>query len=74
MSIDARERLILALDLPGIDESRAMVRALEGCVGFFKIGLALQLAPGAEEFVRSLIGEGKKVFLDYKYYDIPATL
>lgn len=73
-AIDAKERLIAALDLPGIDQSRTMVRALDGAVSFFKIGLALQLAPGVEEFVRSLIGEGKKVFLDYKYYDIPATL
>jgi orotidine-5'-phosphate decarboxylase len=73
-AVDARERLIVALDLPGIDESRAMVRALEGAVRFFKIGLALQLAPGAEDFVRALIREGKQVFLDYKYYDIPATL
>ncbi|MEZ5354345.1 MAG: orotidine-5'-phosphate decarboxylase [Bryobacteraceae bacterium] len=73
-SIDARDRLILALDLPDIDQSRQMVERLEGVVSFYKIGLALQLAPGVEAFVRSLIDQGKKVFLDYKYYDVPETL
>jgi orotidine-5'-phosphate decarboxylase len=72
--IDARQRLIAALDLPGIEEARAMAERLEGVVDFFKVGLTLQLAPGVEEFIRSLIGSGKKVFLDYKYYDISETL
>lgn len=72
--IDAKERLIVALDLPGIEEAREMVRNLEAVVSFFKIGLALQLAPGVEDFIQSLIREGKRVFLDYKYYDVPETL
>ena len=70
----ANERLIVALDLPGAEEARAMVDKLDGVVQFFKIGLALQLAPGVDEVIRSLIRAGKKVFLDYKYYDIPETL
>ena len=72
--INASERLIVALDLPGIAEARKMVQELEGVVDFFKIGLALQLAAGVEEFIRSLISEKKRVFLDYKYYDVPETL
>jgi len=72
--INAQDRLIVALDLPSIPDARRMVDTLEGVVTFYKIGLALQLAPGVEEFVLSLIQEGKKVFLDYKYYDIPETL
>ncbi|HEY7336877.1 MAG TPA: orotidine-5'-phosphate decarboxylase [Bryobacteraceae bacterium] len=74
MTTRANERLIVALDLPGVDAARAMVEMLDGTVVFFKIGLALQLAPGVDEFIRSLIKSGKKVFLDYKYYDIPETL
>ena len=70
----ANERLIVALDLPGAEEARGMVEKLDGVVQFFKIGLALQLAPGVDEVIRSLIRAGKKVFLDYKYYDIPETL
>jgi orotidine-5'-phosphate decarboxylase len=34
----------------------------------------MQMAEGVEQFIRSLIANGKKVFLDYKYYDVPATL
>jgi len=71
---DARDRLILALDVPGIPEAREMVRALDGAVNFFKVGLTLQLADGVESFIRSLIAGGKQVFLDYKYYDIAETL
>ena len=70
----SNDRLIVALDLPDIASARQMVRTLDGVATFFKIGLALQLAEGVEDFIRSLIGEGKKVFLDYKYYDISETL
>src|SRR5579863_4002138 len=72
--IDAQERLIVALDLEDIDSAKRMVRDLEGIVNFFKVGISLQTAAGAGDFIRSLIGEGKKVFLDYKYYDIPETM
>ncbi len=72
--VDARDRLIVALDLPGIEEARKMIRGLEGVVDFFKVGLTLQLAPGVEDLIRSLIADGKRVFLDYKYYDVPETL
>jgi orotidine-5'-phosphate decarboxylase len=51
-----------------------MVRSVESIVNFYKFGLSLQLAEGAEEFVRDLLGEGKRVFLDYKYYDVPETV
>src|SRR5258706_11128366 len=73
--IEARDRLIVALDLESADQARAMADALEGVVDFFKIGLTLQLAPGVEELIRYLIKDRKKkVFLDYKYYDIASTL
>jgi orotidine-5'-phosphate decarboxylase len=68
------ERLIVALDLPDVAAAQAMVERLDGLVTFFKVGLAMQLAPGIEGFIRSLINDGKKVFLDYKYYDVPETL
>src|SRR5665213_673932 len=72
--IDAKERLIVALDLEDIRAARVLVAALEGVVDFFKIGLVLQMAEGAEEFIHSLLKQGKRVFLDYKYYDIPQTV
>lgn len=72
--VNARERLIVALDLDSAEEARRMVETLDGLVDFFKIGLTLQLATGVEALISDLIQSGKKVFLDYKYYDIAATL
>jgi orotidine-5'-phosphate decarboxylase len=74
LKIEARDRLIVALDLPSVDDARRMVEGLEGAVDFFKVGLSLQLAQGVGTFIRSLIQGGKRVFLDYKYYDVPETL
>jgi orotidine-5'-phosphate decarboxylase len=72
--IDARERLILALDLPDVATARQVVSRLERHVDFFKVGLSLQLAVGVEGLIQSLLNSRKKLFLDYKYYDIPETL
>jgi orotidine-5'-phosphate decarboxylase len=72
--VDAKERLIVALDLESATLARDMAQTLDGVVTFFKIGLTLQLAPGIEGVIRDLIKNGKRVFLDYKYYDIAATL
>jgi orotidine-5'-phosphate decarboxylase len=72
--ISASDRLILALDLPDVNAARSMAQKLDGIVSFFKIGLSLQLAPGVETLIQSLLDSGKKVFLDYKYYDVPETL
>jgi orotidine-5'-phosphate decarboxylase len=73
-SISAQDRLIIALDVAGVEEARQAVQTLEGAVNFFKIGLALQLAPGVETFLQSLLAQRKRVFLDYKYYDVQETL
>lgn len=72
--IEARDRLIVALDLPDINAATRVAERLEGVITFFKIGLALQLAPGVDTLIQSLISHGKRVFLDYKYYDVPETL
>jgi orotidine-5'-phosphate decarboxylase len=71
--IPVQERLIVALDVPTIDEARSLIRSLNGVVSFFKIGLQLQLVAGLD-LVQELIKEGKKVFLDYKYFDIEETV
>jgi orotidine-5'-phosphate decarboxylase len=70
----ARERLIVALDLESAAAARAMAGELDGVVDFFKIGLTLQLAPGIEQLIHDLVQRGKKLFLDYKYYDIAETV
>ena len=72
--VNAATRLIVALDLENVEKATHMVRALDGVVEFYKIGLTLQLAPGVEDLIRGVIASGKRVFLDYKYYDIAATM
>jgi orotidine-5'-phosphate decarboxylase len=71
--IPLEERLIVALDVPTVEEAKKLVKNLEGVVSFFKIGLALQLVAGID-FVQWLIKERKKVFLDYKYFDVEETI
>lgn len=69
----AREKLIVALDFWEIEDARKLVRELGDDVTFYKVGLGLQLA-GGDEFAKELILQGKRVFLDYKYYDIEETI
>ena len=46
MSVNARERLIVALDLPSVAAAEAMVSRLGDSVGFYKIGYQLAFAGG----------------------------
>jgi orotidine-5'-phosphate decarboxylase len=68
------DRLIVALDVPTIALAEHLVAQLDGIVSFFKIGLWLLFAPGADRFIDRLIGQGKRVFLDAKMYDIGETV
>jgi orotidine-5'-phosphate decarboxylase len=68
------DRLIVALDLPTIAAAARLAGQLDGIVSFFKVGLWLLYAPGAERFVDGLIADGKRVFLDAKMYDIAETV
>jgi orotidine-5'-phosphate decarboxylase len=72
-SCAARDRLIVALDTPGLLAAEALVDRLAGVVAHFKVGSALFTAAGPEavEMVRR---RGGRVFLDLKYHDIPATV
>ena len=67
------DRIIVALDVDSAAEARALVARLGGHVGFYKVGMELYAAAGME-FVRELLGQGKDVFLDMKYYDIGETV
>jgi orotidine-5'-phosphate decarboxylase len=72
--IDPRERLIVALDYDSTADARRAVDSLGDAASFYKVGLTLQLAPGVEGLIRHILDTGKRVFLDYKYYDIAPTL
>ena len=73
MSLDARERLIVALDVPSVAASEAMVARLGDAVWFYKIGYQLAFAGGLP-FAARLIESGKQVFLDLKLHDIGNTV
>ena len=72
--IPRRERLIVALDVPTPDQARALVRELGDSVRFYKLGLELFLTDGYFPLLAELIGQGKKVFADLKFFDVPETV
>ena len=73
MSLDARERLIVALDLPSVAAAEAMIKQLGDSVWFYKVGYQLAFAGGLP-FAARLIASGKQVFLDLKLHDIGNTV
>jgi orotidine-5'-phosphate decarboxylase len=64
-----RDRLIVALDLPSLQDAEAMVERLGDTVSFYKVGYQLAFAGGLS-FVDRLVRGGKRVFLDMKLHDI----
>jgi orotidine-5'-phosphate decarboxylase len=73
-AIAPRERLIVALDFAAADDARRLVQALGDAACFYKVGLELFCADGAFRLVRELVDAGHQVFLDFKLFDIPATV
>jgi orotidine-5'-phosphate decarboxylase len=61
--------IIVALDVPSAADARRLVSGLGETADFYKVGLELYAAAGMD-FVRELKGQGKRVFLDLKLYDI----
>src|SRR5271169_998089 len=71
--LQPRDRLIVALDVPGATEARQIVQTLGGAATTYKIGKQLFTAEGPQ-VVRDLVSSGRKVFLDLKFHDIPNTV
>jgi orotidine-5'-phosphate decarboxylase len=69
-----RERLIFALDVPDANSARRLVDRLGDAVHFYKMGLELFTAGEYFELLDWLVGKGKKLFVDLKFFDIPATV
>lgn len=72
--IPPAERLIFALDVPGVEEARALIERLGDAVQFYKLGLELFMAGGYFELVKWLREQNKKVFIDLKFFDVPETV
>lgn len=71
--MNARDRLIVGLDVPTLKEAEAIVSTLGDDVSFYKIGYQLLFA-GGMGFARELIESEKQVFLDMKLLDIDNTV
>ncbi|MFO1427062.1 MAG: orotidine-5'-phosphate decarboxylase [Steroidobacteraceae bacterium] len=72
--IPSRDRLIFALDVADTDSARNLVERLGDSVNFYKIGLELCMSGGYFELLDWLVARQKKVFVDLKFFDIPATV
>ncbi|MBE0437353.1 MAG: orotidine-5'-phosphate decarboxylase [Methylomicrobium sp.] len=73
-SIPVRERLIMALDVPSIPEAQALVEELGDSVIFYKVGMELFMSGDYFGFIEWLKRQNKKVFVDLKFFDVPATV
>ena len=62
--------LIVALDVPSLDDATALARTIGDAAGGFKVGLELFAAEGP----RAVSAIEAPVFLDLKLHDIPTTV
>ena len=68
------ERLIFALDVPGKREALEWVERLDDAVSFYKIGMELLGSGEYFDVLEELARRNKRVFVDLKFFDIPATV
>jgi len=72
--IPARERLIFAMDVADPAEARRLAEALDDSVHFYKLGLELFMSGYYYELIDWMVARNKKVFVDLKFFDVPATV
>lgn len=73
-NIPSKERLIVALDVPKASQAKAIVTELGSEVVFYKIGLELFMSGEYFELLDWLNQQSKKIFVDLKFFDVPATV
>lgn len=71
--MQAKDRIILALDVDQTEEATSLVRELAAHVGVFKVGMQLFNSVGPD-IVRRIQDLGGRVFVDLKLHDIPNTV
>ncbi len=72
--VPPEERLIFALDVPDADVARKLAETLGDSVRFYKLGLELMMAGGYFELLDWLVARDKRIFVDLKFFDVPATV
>ncbi|NIS63394.1 MAG: orotidine-5'-phosphate decarboxylase [Proteobacteria bacterium] len=71
--MEARKRLIFALDVEHFSEAQKLVGLLKGHVGLFKVGKQLFTHSGPK-IIDMIRRKGERTFLDLKFHDIPHTV
>lgn len=71
--MEAKDRIVLALDVDTREEALALTRELTPYVGVFKVGMQLFNSTGPD-IVRQINDMGGRVFVDLKFHDIPNTV
>ncbi|MCM8784868.1 MAG: orotidine-5'-phosphate decarboxylase [Candidatus Omnitrophica bacterium] len=66
-------KLIVALDLDDKKRIYELIKRLGNKVDFYKVGIISYFTCG-DELIKKLKKEGKKIFLDFKFFDIPNTV
>ena len=74
MSINNNDRLIFALDVPEVSRAKELVVELGDSVSFYKIGMELMMTGDYFSLLDWLVENDKKVFVDLKLFDVPATV
>jgi orotidine-5'-phosphate decarboxylase len=72
MTCTAKEKIIIALDVPNLASAVSLVDDLGETISWVKVGLQLFTAEGPP-IVHAMKTRGLKVFLDLKFHDIPRT-
>ncbi len=72
-AVAARDRLIVGLDVPTVEQASHIVEKLGDVVSFYKIGHQLAFVGGLD-LAHDLKAQGKSVFLDMKLLDIDNTV
>lgn len=73
-NIPNRDRLIVALDVPTVAEAKALVELLGETVSFYKIGMELFMSGDYFSLLDWLRERDKQIFVDLKFFDVPATV
>jgi orotidine-5'-phosphate decarboxylase len=71
--VDAREKIIVALDHPELENNLKVLDRLKDEVKFVKVGSILFCKTGPS-VLKQLTSRGLKIFLDLKFHDIPNTV
>lgn len=72
--ISNRDRLIFALDVADTNKAKMLVEQLGESVNFYKLGLELCMSGGYFELLDWIVKNNKKIFVDLKFFDVPATV